>query len=477
MKYVERTASGGFQYRRRVPKAVSAVITKREFKRKLGDSEREALAAYPRFHAQVERKIADALARIEEAQLANSPDATERAAYAEALRRRRDMLALGLSAEELALGGETWLDALPTDARGEPVAASPVDHHTINLLRLGPDRWKAPEPTLGDALELYLKERVERGGPNADSGPVDRARRVIRLVTEALNIDQPGRGDPLVTSLTREDARYVRDHMLDRVKVTGKGVGEKVSPATVERELRTVTAIINHAVAEFGLPASFTNPFNGLSIPRAVKEKGERDADKRDPLPPDVLKEVRERVLAHAGPAPRLMWRLLEGTGCRLGEIMGVTAADVQTGGEFPHLWIRPNEVRRIKEEVSIRSIPLVGDTLEAAKEALKEVGGEGPLFPQYNKPRGGNSASAALMKHVRKVTVNPKHTVHSLRHNMKDWLRLAEVQSLDQNLILGHTLGGLGDRVYGGETAKLRATTRAMKKAMVEKNRWLSRG
>src|SRR5690554_2703814 len=188
LKYVERTSSGGFQYRRRVPKAVKNLITRREFKRKLGDSEKEALAAYPRFHAQVEREIADALARIEEAQLANSPDATERAAYAEALRRRRDMLALGLSAEELALGGETWLDALPTDARGEPVAASPVDHHTINLLRLGPDRWKAPEPTLGDALELYLAERVVKGGPDADKRPADLPRRVIDAATESLNI-------------------------------------------------------------------------------------------------------------------------------------------------------------------------------------------------------------------------------------------------------------------------------------------------
>lgn len=42
----------------------------------------------------------------------------------------------------------------------------------------------------------------------------------------------------------------------------------------------------------------------------------------------------------------------------------------------------------------------------------------------------------------------------------------LAEVASLDQNLILGHALGGVGDRVYGGDVAKLRVTTRAMKRA-----------
>lgn len=57
LKHVEQTRSGSWQYRRRVPKDVSEVITKREFKRKLGDSQREALAAYPQYHAQVEREI------------------------------------------------------------------------------------------------------------------------------------------------------------------------------------------------------------------------------------------------------------------------------------------------------------------------------------------------------------------------------------------------------------------------------------
>jgi hypothetical protein len=61
LKHVERTKSGSWQYRRRVPKEVSEVIAKREFKRKLGESEREALAAYPRYHAEVEREIAEAM--------------------------------------------------------------------------------------------------------------------------------------------------------------------------------------------------------------------------------------------------------------------------------------------------------------------------------------------------------------------------------------------------------------------------------
>lgn len=60
LKHVEQTKSGSWQYRRRVPKEVAALVSKREFKRKLGDSRKEALAAYSRCHAEVEREISEA---------------------------------------------------------------------------------------------------------------------------------------------------------------------------------------------------------------------------------------------------------------------------------------------------------------------------------------------------------------------------------------------------------------------------------
>ena len=57
---------------------VSAVITKREFKRKLGESQKEALAAYPRYHAQVEREIAEAKLDRVRADAASKVGASER---------------------------------------------------------------------------------------------------------------------------------------------------------------------------------------------------------------------------------------------------------------------------------------------------------------------------------------------------------------------------------------------------------------
>lgn len=232
LKHVERTPSGTFQYRRRVPKDVAEVIGKVAFKKKLGNSRNEALAAYPRFHARVEREIEEARRRLALVDAASSPTASQREAYAEALRRRADLIAAGATEDDLAMTADGMADAYPQDEY-EPVG------------------------------------------------------------------------------------------------------------------------------------------------------------------------------------------------------------------------------------------VPLVGDALTAAKEALRLPRDGDMAFPSYGRKRGSDAASAALMKHLRAVTTDPKHVIHSLRHNMKDRLILAEVSSLDQNLILGHTPGGVGDSVYGGRVAKLRATTRAMKKAL----------
>lgn len=175
---------------------------------------------------------------------------------------------------------------------------------------------------------------------------------------------------------------------------------------------------------------------------------------------------TRQRVLSSCNPALKLVWRILEGTGCRLAEVTGLTVDDVDVSGPFPNIRVTWNENRRLKTETSRRHVPLVGDALDAAQDALKLAVGCTMLFPDYGRARGGDAASSGLMRQVRKITTNPKHVVLSLRHNMKDRLMLAEVSSRNQNLILGHALGGVGDRVYGGDVAKMPVTTRAIKRA-----------
>ncbi|MFZ1467745.1 MAG: site-specific integrase [Paracoccaceae bacterium] len=144
--------------------------------------------------------------------------------------------------------------------------------------------------------------------------------------------------DPVVTSITREDARMVRGHMLDRVKVSGRGVGGKVSAATVSRKLSIITAVINFAKREFDLGETVLNAFNQVPVARVAKGQGQKASEKRAPLPPKVLAETRETVLANAAPELALVWRLIEGTGCRIAEVTGLRVEDVDASGDQPHI-------------------------------------------------------------------------------------------------------------------------------------------
>jgi len=88
-------------------------------------------------------------------------------------------------------------------------------------------------------------------------------------------------------------------------------------------------------------------------------------------------------------------------------------------------------------------------------------------LFPRYGRTGGPDAVSQALLKHLRTITEDKRHVLHSMRHNLKDWCMLAKVPERDEHRILGHSQGGLGDSVYGGREARLEATYGSMLKAM----------
>jgi hypothetical protein len=83
LRYVTVTAAGTWHYRRRVPKALVPAVGRRELKRLLGANKREALAAYPKVHAEFERVLAEALRPTPRlATLTPAPLATYQAARA-----------------------------------------------------------------------------------------------------------------------------------------------------------------------------------------------------------------------------------------------------------------------------------------------------------------------------------------------------------------------------------------------------------
>jgi integrase len=446
LKHIKELGQGRFEYRRRVPESAKGTMQQGEFKRVFSANSPSALA---REHARIDAEFDRAVMQAKRGREMPSK-ATPREIWEAALREAQRLTegAIGLDREE---AGVVVAEMLEESGTSSPVLAMALrDPH--NLSEDNP----LPGHTLEDARNLYIKEKLGGGQGNEHREALARVERVMQRVSEALGDD--ARTRPL-DKLKREDARKVRDHMLQSPR-KGGGV---LSPSSVKRELKTLSAMINFGLREFDL-GGVVNPFDSLPVTGGGGSAAMPDADKRDPLPAPVVAAMSSRLKGDL----RLIWRVLAGTGCRLGEVTGLRNEDVILSGPIPHIRVTWHEGRRLKTKASIRSVPLVGDSLAAAKEALSDSSGDGPLFSSYAHPRGADGASAALMKHLRKVSPNPKHVVHSLRHGMKDALRLAGVEKPLQDLILGHASPSIGE-TYGGEAVRLQVAHRALIKALEE--------
>jgi integrase len=444
LKYVDDLSGGRKRFRRRFPKAVSAVLGEEFFQVPMKAREGAALVVEQEALLAEYEKMVTKAKRQAAGQGSLSPLEHWREAVSE------------VTAMKEAIVGD-----LTEDDRREVLAddlhrrgADPV----LVKAAIAPDA-KEPPVSLQDAKHMYEQERL---GANPGRNQRNRLERVCRRVEEALG----PLGKVALVDLRDAHGRKLRDYM-QSVPANGKG-GKLLAPLTIRRELDMVSTMVNLAIKSFDLEKKAKNPFEGISL-ATPNTAPQTEWELRDPLPEPILKGMRERMTGKLrSPELGLIWRILEGTGCRGAEVVGLRVEDVFVDHTYPHIWVRWHEDRSVKTKTSIRAVPLVGDALAAAKEAL-EMPREGShlLFPKYAREAGPDAVSQALMKHLRTFTKNPRHVVYSLRHNMKDRLVTAGVDQRDENRILGHSLGGVGDRVYGGEDARLKAAYEAMKKAL----------
>jgi integrase len=115
--------------------------------------------------------------------------------------------------------------------------------------------------------------------------------------------------------------------------------------ATIRRRINSLSAILNYAYAELDLDKR--NPFSR----RFIKGEGE-DSYKRGTFANDQLKWGYDKALA-SGSQIKLLMPLLEETGCRLAEIVGLKLEDIDFANDMIHA--RPNSARRMKTRSSQR--------------------------------------------------------------------------------------------------------------------------
>lgn len=325
------TSTAHAKYRRRVPAGAKDVFESSAVEWTLGTSDPQEIVAawelaHARFEAMVERGASVSPEQIRW-------EKTLEAAIRHGLAKPGD-LAIGPVDPELEQGRFSAFtaaileegDNLSPQRAAARYANKPAPSAFDLLLAAKWKGVKRPEPTLEDARKLYIDEVLGGEHNERRKKDVQRTNRVFGAVEKTLGADKT------LTDLKRADAKAVRDFMLAKPKQNG----EAKRASSVKREMNIIKAVLNHAIREMDLTNEATNPFNGLEMPQESPSFSEKR--RRDPLPPEVLEAVRSRILGRCKQQLALIWRILEGTGCRLAEVTGLRVEDAVTGSdtEYP---------------------------------------------------------------------------------------------------------------------------------------------
>jgi len=276
--------------------------------------------------------------------------------------------------------------------------------------------------SLSDAIEYY----IEISGKSEDRKFNNSAKRSLAFFVDAL-------GDKPINQYRRKE---IASRLLDGVKVDG------LKTATVSRRLSDVKSAVNKVILNFEY--QFNNPFEKHVIPNLRD-----DEESRSSLTDAQHKELMELFTKDDKGDTMNGIKILFDTGMRVSECIGLRTEDVELNGDIPHIKLQRNPFRRLKTKQSQRLIPLIGYALEAVKNQLINTPGSEWLFPRYVDTKKqavrNDSASATFNQRLKRHGF----TCHSLRHNMKDRLRLADISMENIKDLQGWSRGDQASR-YG---------------------------
>jgi len=269
--------------------------------------------------------------------------------------------------------------------------------------------------TIEEALEVYLATK----GNNRSDNFFAATRRNISYLTKAIS------NRPLEEYSTLDASKF-RDWLMKE---------QSLSSASTRRVMSTVKSIFNLAISELDL--DLNNPFQAVYIPS-------QEQTKRASISPSELKKLQDACL-HLNDERRLIIALLSDTGLRLNEALGLTKDDIDLESAIPNLQVRTYPWRSLKTPSSVRTIPLVGASLLAAQQAVKETSSF--LFPSYANQSStkSNSASAALNPWLKRQ-LNNDYVIHSLRHSFRDRLRAIQCPTELINELGGWSKSSVGE-------------------------------
>lgn len=423
LKHVKIDANGRYRYRRRVPKALQAALGVTEFIKTLGRTEREAIAAYGPYHHLVEQQIAMGKA----GGTLKSPIETKGVIKAFFQFHKLDSFSSGKTEDEQT-SREAYADEIIEKYHRDPITGHPLDvtpeDNALLAAMYGGIEAVVAEPTLTDAFKLYLKEKPILD-PFKRQKQINNFNRIERDALAVWHADLP------LNRITRQNAKDLRDHLLTRMK-----------PDSVKRQINNIKAVVAYACREFEVPRN--DVFLKMELPKEALE----DRERRLPLSSDIIDAMYDELKGDLVLSD--VWTLIHYTGAQNAELLSLEIRHINVDAKVPHVIIEATETRSLKDGWRKRVVPLVGKAFEVAQRIVAQAEGRQFAFPKYAQTKKHDLFSANMMKRLRKHTKDPRHTLYSLRHSLKDALRDADV-SLDlQEAILGHSTGSGSQANYG---------------------------
>lgn len=310
----------------------------------------------------------------------------------------------------------------------------------------------------------------------------------VKYISEtrlALNQFEATIGRKSLRSTTRKDAYNFAEYLANQT-VGGKTVGSVVrylSEASIGKRVRMLTAAVNHAIESGTFDGE--NFFSNLKVGKIAK-----------PVDKAVMPDKRRFFVHEMNEVFRHPWFTgcksatvkfqpgsyrLQGaeywvpivaayTGCRVSEIAGLKVRDVVLDSNIPHIVVRPNEHRKIKNEKT-RYVPILNALLEMGFDAYIErvcSSGNDRIFPDWNAPmRKGSQGHdfpawsnsniirsfnreiiPSQLSHILSPEARREVTFHSFRGAFKSMLAISNlVPQTIVNSIVGHKNDELDER------------------------------
>ena len=445
--YLKRSTSrGNYSYRRRIPKDLQVVWGRTEEKTSLKTkSHAEALRRAAVVNTQFDEKAVQLRQQLSGRKLPNRQvmEAAREILVKEGIhpqqipKTKEEALRFFKEQDEWK---DRWLDILPgveqthvSDGRGGYEIEYKADendpwYQAYNVI--SGEKGLSMIPTLREATETYLKINAEekKRTPHSQKKHEGNTYRAVKLL---------GPLDIPITEINRLKARQHKDALVV--------ANPTWADDTLSRGMTILSAIFRSAILEYEL--SMTNPWTGLtSKPNKNRDDltSEDRGNKRRSMTPDEIKSYKGH-LPNINLQASLVGQLMIQTGCRTFEAGGLLIRDIKFDTNVPYIQFRYNRIRSLKNENSVRDVPVVGDLLDSLRAYVSELdttNQDAPLFPRYGRDGGSNPLSEILCRiiNLRMGLKADKTCVpYSTRHSMKDKLRALRTPMEIQYAILGN--------------------------------------